>query len=140
MKCLFVQAPFARWIVSRVAGRDIGVKFLEYRTRPTKIRGRIGIVQSKSGTVIGDVEITGCQYSMDLKRYIWLLVFPRQYEKPVSFTPKRGAVVWIEIDYDPEKQKIAPALTEKEALRELGKYGKAIDKFFRNGIKNEVNR
>ena len=54
MKCLFVRAPFAGWIVD-------GVKTVEYRTRPTNIRGKIGIVQSKSGTVIGVAEITGCR-------------------------------------------------------------------------------
>lgn len=37
MKCLIIRSPFAEWIVQ-------GIKSIEYRTRKTNIRGKIGVV------------------------------------------------------------------------------------------------
>ena len=122
MKCLFVRHPYAGWIVD-------GVKDIEYRTRPTNIRGRIGIVQSRTGTVIGDVEITDCNYNEELDYHEWELMFPRRYKTPVPFKGKSGAVVWIDIDYDPEAQQIAPRLSGEALRREAEAYGKEIEKF-----------
>ena len=126
MKCLFVRAPFAQWIVSRVDGYDVGVKFIEYRTRPTNIRGRIGIIQSGTNIVIGDVEICGCMFSYDLKMYLWSLVMPHRYVTPVPFTPRRGAIVWTNVDYDPYSQKYMDAISKEDAERESIEYGKAL--------------
>ncbi len=56
MHCLFVKASFAGWIVD-------GVKLIEYRTRETLIRGRIGIIESGTGTVIGDAELIDCNWN-----------------------------------------------------------------------------
>ena len=85
MKCLFVRHPYAGWIVD-------GVKPIEYRTMQTKIRGRIGIIQSRSGLVIGDVEITGCKYNEELDYYEWELANAHRYATPVPITWKSGAV------------------------------------------------
>ena len=122
MKCLFVRHPYAGWIVD-------GVKPVEYRTMQTKIRGRIGIIQSRSGLVIGDVEITGCKYNEELDYYEWELANAHRYATPVPFTWKSGAVVWINVEYDPEVQEIAPKLSGKAFKREQAAYEADLDRF-----------
>lgn len=99
MKCLIVRSPFAEWIV-------YGVKPIEYRTRKTDIRGKIGIVCK--GRVIGDVELVACIYNEEYGLYEWHLKNPRQYETSISFPPKKGAIVWINVDYDSSIPKILP--------------------------------
>ena len=122
MRSLFVRHPFAGWIVD-------GVKCIEYRTRPTNVRGRIGIIQSRTGTVIGDVELHGCQYNKELEYYEWYLAGGRRYANPVPFKAKHGAVVWIDIDIDPEEQESAPDLSGEEFQHELEAYEKELERF-----------
>lgn len=102
MRCLFVKAPFAGWIVG-------GVKQIEYRTRETLIRGRIGIIESGTGTVIGDTMLIDCIYNAELGLYEWILWDSRRYLKPIPFEHKRGAMVWIEVDM-PFRISFAPKL------------------------------
>ena len=122
MKCLFVRPPFAGWIAD-------GVKRIEHRTKPTHMRGRIGIIQSRSGTVIGDVEITGCRYNEELDYYEWELANARRYAQPVPFRAKNGAVVWIDVEYQPESQATAPRLSDEAFKREQAAYEHEIEKF-----------
>lgn len=122
MKCLFVRHPYSGWIVD-------GVKQIEYRTRPTNMRGRIGIIQSRSGTVIGDCEITGCKYNEELDFYEWELANARRYRKPVPFKGKSGAVVWIDIDYNPDAQEIMRPLSNFEFSIQTAAYEHEIEKF-----------
>ena len=122
MKCLFVRHPFAGWICDRV-------KVIEYRTRSTRVRGRIGIIQSRTGTIIGDVEITGCTYNEELDYYEWHLEHGRRYRKPVPFQGKSGAVVWIDIDYNPDAQEIMRPLSNAEFERQTAAYEKELEKF-----------
>ena len=122
MKCLFVRPPFAGWIVD-------GAKTIEYRSKATNIRGRIGIIQSKSGTVIGDVEIVGCSWNDDLQFFEWSLANPKRYKMPMPFKGKSGAVVWIEVDYAPDAQETAPKLSAAALKREKAAYEKEIASF-----------
>ena len=122
MKCLFVRPPFAGWIVD-------GAKTIEYRSKATNIRGRIGIIQSMSGTVIGDVEIVECNWNDELQFFEWTLANPRRYKTPLPFKGKSGAVVWIEVDYDPNAQEIAPKLSAAALKREKTAYEKEIASF-----------
>ncbi len=119
MKCLFVRPPFAGWIVD-------GVKTIEYRSRATNIRGRVGIIQSMSGTVIGDVEIIGCSWNDKIQWYEWSLANARRYKHPMAFQQKSGAVVWIWVDYDPNAQETAPALSAAAMRQEKAAYEKEI--------------
>ena len=119
MKCLFVRPPFAGWIVD-------GVKTIEYRSKASNIRGRIGIIQSMSGTVIGDVEIIGCKWNEIIQRYEWSLANARRYKHPLVFQQKSGAVVWIGVDYDSNAQEVAPALSAATMRREKAAYEKEI--------------
>jgi len=118
MKCLFVRHPFAGWIVD-------GVKRIEYRTQPTRIRGKIGIIQSKTGTVIGTVEVTGCNWNESLEHYEWTLAEGVRFASPVPFRHKPGAVVWIEVEV-PENCKAAPRLSAKEIAAQEKIYEKKI--------------
>ena len=124
MKCLFVRAPFARWIVD-------GVKTIEYRSKASNIRGRIGIIQSMSGTVVGDVEIVGCNWNEKLHVFEWTLANPRRYKTPQPFKGKPGAVVWIEVDLDPNTQDAAPKLSAAALNREKTAYEKEIASFLK---------
>ena len=118
MRCLFVRAPFAGWIVD-------GVKTIEYRTRPTHIRGTIGIIQSKSGTVIGTVEIVGCEWNEMLDHYEWKLTNGERFATPLPYRPKTGAVVWIDAEV-PGKRPAAPKLSAAEQRKQKKEYEEAI--------------
>ena len=132
MKCLFVRAPFAGWIVD-------GVKTIEYRTRPTNIRGRIGIIQSRSGTVIGSAEITGCEWNEELEHYEWKLANAARFAEPFPFPPKNGAVIWIDAEV-PENRPTAPKLTAAELRKQKKEYEKAIDEFLHPIAEEDVVR
>ncbi len=121
MKCLFVKHPFAGWIVD-------GVKRVEYRTKPTRIRGKVGIIQSKSGTVIGTVNITGCEWNENLEHYEWTLSDGVRFATPVPFQHKPGAVVWIDVNV-PENRPVMPKLSDAELCKQKDEYEKAIDAF-----------
>lgn len=132
MKCLFVRAPFAGWIVD-------GVKTIEYRTKPTNIRGRIGIIQSRSGTVIGSAEITGCEWNEELEHYEWKLANACRFATPVPFPPKNGAVVWIDAEV-PDKPATAPKLAAAELRKQKKEYEKAIDEFLHPVADEDIAR
>lgn len=123
MKCLFVKPPFAGYIVD-------GVKLIEYRTRETYIRGRIGIIESGTGTVIGDVTLTSCRFDSVHQLYEWVLDDPRRFAKPVPFEHKRGAMVWIDLDIDVDDQEAAPDISDKQWNDTSCAYQKALDAFF----------
>lgn len=132
MKCLFVRAPFAGWIVD-------GVKTIEYRTRPTNIRGRIGIVQSRTGTVIGTAEITGCRWNEELEHYEWQLADAVRLAEPLPFPPKNGAVVWIDVDV-PANRPAAPKLEAAELRKQKKAYEKAIEEFLHPVADEDIAR
>ena len=114
MKCLFVKAPFAGWIVD-------GVKLVEFRTRNTSIRGRIGIIESGTKTVIGDVEITGCKHDKETGLYFWFLKNGRRYAEPVPYQHKRGSIIWTNVEIDPHTVRccIITDLYHQKALCEI---------------------
>lgn len=120
MKCLIVKAPFSGWIVD-------GVKLIEFRTKNTSIRERIGIIESGTKTVIGDVELVGSIYNRTQDIYTWLLSRPRRYAKPIAFEQKRGYVTWALLDIDPEQQKLAPRLSPARFKRESAAYRETIN-------------
>ena len=96
MKCLIVRPPFAEYIVN-------GIKTIEYRSRKTHIRGRIGIIESGTSTIIGDVELFGCNYNPDISLWEWKIEGARKYVNPIPIIRKKGTVVWQDVDYDYER-------------------------------------
>lgn len=131
MHCLFVKAPFAGWIVD-------GVKLIEYRTRETLIRGRIGIIESGTKTVIGDAELIDCNWNPQQGFYLLLLRNPRRYTTPVPFEHKQGCVTWTILDIDPDQQEIAPRLPDRVFHAQCGAYHRKMDQWLMDCAKSKL--
>jgi hypothetical protein len=91
-------------------------KTWEMRSTKTKIRGRIGLIESGSGMIIGEADLVGCSSEpippeekyipyhkiKDLTLinkwpYAWILKNAERYEKPIPYTHPRGAVIWVNL-------------------------------------------
>ena len=88
-RCLCVKPPYALAIVT-------GEKVEENRTRPTRIRGRVGIIESGSGTIIGDAVLYDCTERGDWD-YVWHFREARRYAVPLAYNHPFGAVVWVKV-------------------------------------------
>jgi len=88
------------------------------RSRPTNIRGRIGIIEQGTGLIVGEVKVS---YSMPFEanelsssfyyrnhrikdidvlkkyRHAWVFEDAKRYEKPIPYKHPQGAVVWVNI-------------------------------------------
>ena len=93
-------------------------KVWEMRSTKTSIRGRVGLIQSGSGLIVGEVNIIGCfeppmllaiadsykfHYVDDLElltkwKYAWVLSEARRYDNPVPYKHPRGAVIWVKLN------------------------------------------
>jgi predicted transcriptional regulator len=84
MRALSVRQPFADQIMR-------GTKQIEYRSRPTRVRGRIYIYASLTpassrgvdlprGVIVGTVEIHNCTRGQE--DYRWHLRDPKQLSRP----------------------------------------------------------
>lgn len=97
-RAISIQQPFVEEILR-------GLKRYEYRSRPTKIRGRVYLYASKkdgeasrwkklgfrpgelpAGLIVGSVEIVDCKYFDNYECYGYKLKNPRRYKK--QFSPK----------------------------------------------------
>jgi len=111
-RALLIRGP---WIEQILAGR----KTWEMRTRATRFRETIGLIPSGSGTVVGTVELVGCEGPLDddvlrgatrrhgipkadfdlpgdnRYRYAWVLRHPQRLRRPVPYTHPSGAVIWV---------------------------------------------
>ncbi len=117
-----IKAPFVDWIID-------GKKTWEIRTRSTNIRGRVGLIKSKSLTVVGTCEIVdvigpltaamvqknaqskineaagdclGC-----IGQYAWVLADVRRIVRPVPYDHPSGAVTWVKLDDRKASRKLA---------------------------------
>lgn len=109
-RALIVRNPYAGMIVD-------GLKSWEMRSRPTTLRERFGIIEARSGLIIGDVELVDCLdlRLRDLKdkvhlhqvddfavlekwHFAWVLERPTRYKKPRPYIHPPGAVVWVRLD------------------------------------------
>lgn len=94
-RAISIQQPFVELIL-------IGKKKYEYRSRPTKIRGRVYLYAAKkpgaaerwkktgfepgdlaTGLIVGSVEIIDCIYFEKLQCYGYKLKNPKRYRKAV---------------------------------------------------------
>lgn len=87
MRSLIVKQPWAEQIVN-------GLKSIEYRSRRTHIRGQIGIVAAGTGTIIGEVDLIGCEGPVN-GLYHWLLANPVSYKIPKHYHHPPGAQTWV---------------------------------------------
>ena len=91
-------------------------KIWEMRTNRTKVTGRVGLIESGSGLIIGEVEIIGCSEKeiskdkdfikyhkvedldlLDKWKWAWFLSDAKRYDKPVPYKHPIGAVIWVNL-------------------------------------------
>lgn len=110
MDALIIKKPWIDLILS-------GEKTWEVRGCSTKKTGKIELIQSKSGLVIGYCELVDC-IKLDLKiyknsidkhciknvevlpyksTYAWVLSNPVRYENPKPYKHPNGAVIWVKL-------------------------------------------
>lgn len=110
MDALIIKKP---WIDLILAGE----KIWEIRGCPTKKRGKIELIQSGSGLVIGCCDLIDC-IKLDLSIYknsidkhcikyvevfpykstfAWVIANPIRYEKPKPYKHPNGAVIWVKL-------------------------------------------
>ena len=92
-------------------------KTWEMRATTTKVRGKIGLIESGSGLIVGEAELFGCsavpvprvkdlvQFHQveDLEllkkwKYAWFLKNAKRYKEPIPYSHPRGAVIWVKLD------------------------------------------
>jgi len=109
---LVIKAPFINQILA-------GTKTWELRNRRTTKRGRIGLIQSGTGMVVGEanlVDVLGPlslgDYMKNARRwagqpsevelswrggYAWVLKNARRYRNPVPYKHPQGAIIWVKL-------------------------------------------
>lgn len=97
-----------------------GSKTWEIRSRSTNVRGRIALIQSKSGLILGTCEIVEVigplRYSEyrdnarkwggkasdvgrsdHLRHYAWVLRKAKRFRTPVPYRHPSGAIIWVRL-------------------------------------------
>ena len=120
MRALLIRHPWIDMILD-------GQKTWEIRGARTSIRGKIGLIASRSGTVIGLCDLVDCigpltaeQFVKNAKRagmrpseatlgyyrqtYGWVLEKPRLLKQPVPYQHPSGAVIWVKLDGKVERK------------------------------------
>ncbi len=93
-------------------------KVWEMRSSKTKITERIGLIESGSGLIVGEVDLIGCGNALNDEcaalltadshqvddisliekwKYPWLLENAKRYDKPIPYKHPKGAVIWVKI-------------------------------------------
>lgn len=110
MKGLIIRKP---WIDCILEGK----KIWEIRGSKTNIRGKIELIQSGSGLVVGKCEIVDCiplslekykasadkhQISDTLilpykQTYAWVIKNAQRYEQPKKYKHPNGAIIWVNL-------------------------------------------
>jgi hypothetical protein len=92
-------------------------KTWEMRSSKTNIRGRIGLIESGSGLIMGEAFLLDCLNPLDeikamasilyhhvtdkklLKKwkYPWVLKDAKRYKEPISYKHPQGAVIWVKL-------------------------------------------
>lgn len=91
-------------------------KVWEMRSRPTRITGKIQLIESGSGTIVGEAVLINGQnkpIAPDLKhfdkhkiddisllkkyKYPWILQNAKRYKKPIPYNHPKGAVIWVNV-------------------------------------------
>lgn len=114
MKCLIIKKKWLDLILS-------GDKVWEVRGRNTKIRGKIGLIESGSGKVVGICNLsssgslthdeycdTRCYHRVPTSSdnliakyksiYFWKLEDVKKLSKPISYKHPQGAVIWVNVN------------------------------------------
>ncbi|WEJ62188.1 ASCH domain-containing protein [Thiomicrorhabdus lithotrophica] len=110
-RALIIKQPWIDLILS-------GKKTWEMRSRPTHIRGKIGLIEQGTGLIVGEADLFGvvefqdidllaslshnhCIYDEEtLEKWntAWMLKNAKRYDKPTPYNHPQGAVVWVKLD------------------------------------------
>ena len=110
MDALIIRKPWIDYILD-------GKKTWEIRGCNTKKRGKIELIQSKFGFIIGCCELVDCiklnieQYLNSKEKhcienidklpykstYAWVLTNPYRYSVPKKYKHPNGAVIWVKV-------------------------------------------
>lgn len=115
MKALIIKK---RWLDLILAKR----KSWEIRGSRTTIRGRIGLIESGSGKIMGTCELDDVRGPLSIselrrtsskhgvpprdfgsrppykKTYAWVLKNPRRFRRPRPYEHPQGAVIWVNLE------------------------------------------
>lgn len=110
MKALIIKRPWIDYILE-------GKKTWEIRGSKTNIKGKIELIQSGSGLVVGSCEIIDCKeltledYKRNIdkhniqnvedlpykKTFAWVIADARRYETPRKYKHPQGAIIWVNL-------------------------------------------
>ena len=110
MKALIVKKPWIDYILD-------GKKVWEIRGSNTKIRGKIALIQSGSGMIVGECDLIDCialnenTYRENQKlhciadvskmpykhTYAWVIKNAIRYKEPKQYNHPNGAVIWTNL-------------------------------------------
>ena len=94
-----------------------GHKIWEMRSRRTNMRGKIGLIKSGSGLIVGTAEIVDCLdaldfgermntqknhhvynlYDLEKWKYPWVLRNAQKLPEPIPYDHPQGAVIWVNL-------------------------------------------
>ncbi len=91
-------------------------KVWEMRTTKTNITGRIGLIESRTGLIVGEATLSGCSKEpvpkdknlikyhkveeldlLDKWKYAWYLEDAIRYKEPIPYEHPKGAVIWVKV-------------------------------------------
>ena len=110
MKALIIKQPWIDYILD-------GKKTWEIRGCKTNFRGKIELIQSGSGLVVGSCEIIDCKeltlddYKINIqkhniqsvdklpykKTHAWVISHAKRYETPRKYKHPQGAIIWVHL-------------------------------------------
>ncbi|WP_019240210.1 MULTISPECIES: ASCH domain-containing protein [Bacillus] len=112
MKGLIIKSPWIDYILE-------GKKTWEIRGSNTHIRGKIALIKSGSGMVLGTVDLVDskklclqeyqqseryhlvppqdCQQVPYKNTYAWVFENPILFEEPIQYKHPMGAVIWVNL-------------------------------------------
>ncbi len=89
-------------------------KVWEMRTTKTSITGIVGLIESGSGLIVGEMNLTGCSERqvpkteylkkyhkvddldlLDKWKWAWFLRDAKRYDEPTPYDHPKGAVIWV---------------------------------------------
>jgi hypothetical protein len=120
MRALMIRRPWIDMILD-------GEKTWEIRGARTSVRGSVGLIASRSGTVVGVCDVADCvgpltanAFRKNAKKagmrpseatlgyyqqtYAWVVTKARRLERPVAYKHPPGAIIWVKLDAAVEKK------------------------------------
>ena len=120
LRALLVRRPWIDMLLD-------GDKTWEMRGSRTFVRGRVGLIASRTGTVVGVCDLVDCigpltanQFRKNAKKagmrpseaelgwyrqtYAWVMAKPRRLKEPVPYEHPSGAVIWVRLDGKVERE------------------------------------